>query len=149
MIAATAAIAACGSSSAPNRTHTTTTASAGVKFSECMRTHGVPNFPDPGKGGSFDVGSAPGGINPQSPTFQAARQACAKFAPNPGSSPPPVTASQKRAMLANARCMRKHGVPDYPDPTYQDGRAVLNPPPGFDPNTPAFKRALAICGRAR
>jgi hypothetical protein len=39
-----------------------------------MRSHGVPNFPDPGA-------SLPSGVNPQSPAFQAAQQACRQLEP--------------------------------------------------------------------
>jgi|SRR5262245_22715795 len=49
----------------------------GLKFASCMREHGVPDFPDPQNGG-FMVG---GGVDPNSPQFQAALQACRKLAP--------------------------------------------------------------------
>jgi len=45
-----------------------------LKLSECMRAHGVPNFPDPNGQGVIQ-GS---GIDPNSPPFQAAQQKCAK-----------------------------------------------------------------------
>jgi hypothetical protein len=41
-----------------------------LKRAECMRAHGVPNFPDPGSH------PPPGGLDPQSPVFQAAARAC-------------------------------------------------------------------------
>jgi hypothetical protein len=44
-----------------------------LRYAECMRRHGVTNFPDPLPGGGF---SFPSTINPQSPTFQAADNAC-------------------------------------------------------------------------
>ena len=51
----------------------------GLKFAVCMRSHGVPNFPDPGHDGAFDL---PSGINPQAPQFQRAMQACMKVRPS-------------------------------------------------------------------
>jgi hypothetical protein len=49
------------------------------------------------------------------------------------------------AAIANAQCMRKHGVPNFPDPTFSGGRfnAGLG---GVDPQSPAFKQAAAACG---
>ena len=49
-----------------------------VKFSECMRTNGLPDFPDPTSNGSlsFDVGDP--NLNPNSPTFQHASKVCAQ-----------------------------------------------------------------------
>jgi hypothetical protein len=49
------------------------------------------------------------------------------------------------AAIANAQCMRKHGVPNFPDPTFSGGdlNAGLA---GLNPESPAFKRAAAACG---
>jgi hypothetical protein len=51
---------------------------AALKFSACMRSHGVPTFPDPQFGnGNIRIHIGPGsGIDPQSPQFQAAQKAC-------------------------------------------------------------------------
>src|SRR5947199_8979704 len=90
LAAATLAVAACGSSGG----HTTTAASAGAgassgakasleRFSQCMRSHGEPQFPDPTPQGKFPLGA---GLATSSPQFQAAQQACKAFAP-----PGPIT----------------------------------------------------------
>jgi hypothetical protein len=42
--------------------------------------------------------------------------------------------------LAFAKCMRAHGVPDFPDPNGQSGQ--LGPFSGIDPNSPQFQSAL-------
>src|ERR1700753_2909222 len=50
--------AGCGST-APSKTtssSTTTARQKAVKFSECMRTHGVSDFPDPNAKNDFDYG---------------------------------------------------------------------------------------------
>lgn len=44
------------------------------RFSQCARSHGMPNFPDPDSIGEIDLSSA--GINPESPTFLHAKQSC-------------------------------------------------------------------------
>jgi hypothetical protein len=51
---------------------------AALKFARCMRRRGI-NVPDPttsGGGVGIKVQGGPGGIDPSSPTFQAAQNAC-------------------------------------------------------------------------
>ena len=54
------------------------------KFSQCMRTHGIPDFPDP-SGGGLQIHSSPGSdLNPNNPTFKNASKLCAKKYGLPG-----------------------------------------------------------------
>lgn len=46
------------------------------RFAECMRANGVPDFPDPDVQGGAVRMQLPRGIDPQSPQFQEAQQAC-------------------------------------------------------------------------
>jgi hypothetical protein len=57
-----------------------------LKFSQCMRSHGVPNFPDPKPaGGGVGLQIAKNsGIDPNSPQFKAAQEACKKLLPGQG-----------------------------------------------------------------
>jgi hypothetical protein len=58
-----------------------------LKFAGCMRSHGIPDFPDPtGSGFAF---LPPAGFNPQSPQAQAAKQACRKYMNAAGKILPP------------------------------------------------------------
>ena len=50
--------------------------SALVQFSHCMRANGVPNYPDPGTGGTTSFNGT--GIDPSSPFFQRANNLCGK-----------------------------------------------------------------------
>jgi hypothetical protein len=50
-----------------------------VKFADCMRAHGVPNFPDPSHDGGFDL---PPGVNPNAPAFTQAQHDCQGVEPN-------------------------------------------------------------------
>jgi hypothetical protein len=53
-----------------------------VKFSQCMRANGVPDFPDPSNGGlAFNRA---GDLNPSNPVFQNASTLCAKKTGLPG-----------------------------------------------------------------
>ncbi len=55
----------------------------GLEFSQCMRQHGVPNFPDPSAGpdGEQVINLNPAHIDPDSPTIQSADRACQKIVP--------------------------------------------------------------------
>lgn len=145
------AIAACGSSGPRRSAH----ASPAFALAKCMRAHGGSNFPDPTgglDGASFSNRSSPGssivtinGITFSGPAFQAAVKACKLF--GGGSGPPPISEHQKLAELAFAACMRKHGVANFPDPTFGPGGHGIgwNYPPGFNRDAPLAEHASAIC----
>ena len=50
---------------------------AEVKWALCMRSHGLPGFPDPNSQGAFDSSR----FNDRSPSFQTASKACQALAP--------------------------------------------------------------------
>lgn len=146
------ALAACGSSAKSSTAAASAGFTQGVRYSDCMRSHGVPGFPDPSANGELALG--PGsGVNPQSPAFQSAQAACAKLQPG-GNGPPQMSESQKLAALKFAQCMRRHGVANFPDPGAPKGstsvlavRGMFFPfSGGLQPNAPAFRRAAASCG---
>jgi hypothetical protein len=135
-------LAACGSSS---KSHgPASNDNTGLEFATCIRTHGVPSFPDPQTSGGIQIPLSLA-KNP-SPAFKSAMQACKYLIPA-NTSPPVVSASQKAAAVKLAQCMREHGVPNYPDPTYQDGHEI--PPaiadPAINPASPAFGAASKTC----
>ena len=144
VVLAGALIAGCGSSSKPPAAASNDHA-LGVKFATCMRDHGVPSFPDPETSAGIQIPISLA-KNP-SPAFKSAMQACKYLMVAEGGSPPVVSASQKAAAVKLAQCMREHGVPNYPDPTYQDGQEV--PPsianPAINPASPAFSAASKAC----
>jgi hypothetical protein len=51
-----------------------------LKFAKCMRSHGVPKFPDPQAGGAQSLGSKVD-VDPNTPQFQAAQKTCQKLVP--------------------------------------------------------------------
>jgi hypothetical protein len=153
-------IAACGSSGKPNRPSEARLESAGLRFSDCMRSHGVPNFPDPtATGQGISIRFTPGsGIDPFSPGFKAAQSTCHRLLPGggPGAQGPPSPQARSQ-MLAISTCMRAHGIADFPDPTTRpptsgiysnvmghDG-VFLAIPSSINPSSPAFESAAAAC----
>jgi hypothetical protein len=85
------------------------------------------------------------GITFSGPAFQTAKKACSHL--DSSISPPPITEAQKQGMIAKARCIRRHGVPGFPDPTIgPNGYGVGLPlEPGFNPDSPAMRHAAKAC----
>jgi hypothetical protein len=80
-----------------------------------VRAHGVPGFPDPivGRNG---VATFPDSA-PRVP--DAAQRACRSIVariPPDYTTTQPVSAGDFHELLLFARCVRAHGVPDWPDP---------------------------------
>lgn len=126
-------------------------ASSPIAESRCMRANGLPNFPDPTNGpggeGLPTSSSSPGTLTVEGtafsgPAFAHAEKACKEYLPPASGSRPALTAAQVRKELALARCMRSHGVPNFPDPTSPGGAKALSPQ---DLNSPAFQKAARTC----
>jgi hypothetical protein len=117
-----------------------------LQFAQCMRSHGVPNFPDPSPGGGSLNAISAAGINTQSPTYQAALQACKKY--NPAANVTPAqSAAQNAKGLEMSQCMRSHGVPNFPDPITgpTGGQAINLRGLGIDQSSPTYQAAAAAC----
>jgi len=119
-----------------------------AQFSACMRSHGVPNFPDPDSSGGIKIG--PGsGFDPNSPTSRKALQACQKLLPNGGQPTPQQIAKMQQAALAFSACMRRHGLPDFPDPDFSQAGGIgirIHIGNGdLNPSSPAFQAAQRAC----
>jgi hypothetical protein len=118
--------AGCGSN---NPTSSTGSASANpdvtaaYAYARCMRSHGVPNFPDPHVSISGNHGSVGFAVNPSetgSPRFTSAQKTCSKILPAPsGNSSGEHDGPSKQVLLAFARCIRSKGIQDFPDPNAQ------------------------------
>ena len=118
-----------------------------LAFSRCMRAHGISDFPDPSSQGGIALNGGPGSdLNPSSPLFKAANNACKPLLPPQKALSPAQQAAARAQALAYARCMRAHGISDFPDPNAQGGIA-LSPKPGGDlePNNPWFQAANQAC----
>lgn len=118
----------------------------GVAYSQCMRSHGVPNWPDPVPTPSGGYGYRTTGVNPKSAAFQGALQACKALSPQwwSGSSGQQLSAAQQQAWLNWAKCIRSHGVPNFADPTFPGGGAVRIS--GADPSSsPQLQSAMNAC----
>jgi hypothetical protein len=102
-------------------------------YSACMRSHGVPDFPDPDAEGNF-----PNLDLEHTPAVEAARDACESLRPPRRQLSPAEQEEARRLQLAYSRCMREHGVENFPDekPTTADQ---------INPDSPAFQAADRAC----
>jgi hypothetical protein len=81
-----------------------------VKFAECIRAHGVSDFPDPNEKNQFQYGVS---VSPA--VWTRATTACKDLQP-PGTLSGKRTPKQQSASLRFAQCVRDNGVKDFPDP---------------------------------
>jgi hypothetical protein len=112
-----------------------------LAFSRCMRSHGVPNFPDPDSSGALPkVGPQQLGVS--SSQFQAAQNACESLL-QPSDAQVLQTLSGMRDF---ASCMRSHGVPDWPDPTTDSsGQPVFDLRGRIAPDSPLIDAKSSRC----
>jgi hypothetical protein len=115
-----------GSGGSPNAS----SSPSAVAYSACMRSHGVPNFPDPGSGGQVPKAD-PQQLAVSTSQLQAAQQACQHLIPATGSTAEQQQETQctmagdcSQAVVQQwmsglrtlAQCLRSHGEPNWPDP---------------------------------
>lgn len=116
-----------------------------VKFTQCMRDHGVdmPDMPDDGTG-KIQL-KIPEGSDRQK--VDAAMAECRQHMPG-GGEPPKLDPEQAERQRKMAQCMRENGVPEFPDPEPNGGiRIEMKPGSGLDPNSPQFKAAQQACAQ--
>jgi hypothetical protein len=135
-----------------------------LAYSACMRSHGVPGYPDPDSSGQLPKTDA-GLLGVSSTQYQAAHQACRHLLPAGGSlqqqeaqcmQNSDCTQAQVQQMLVAdrklARCMRSHGVPNFPDPANGGSGGPFFPISSVGiseaaSRTPQFAAALDECAR--
>jgi hypothetical protein len=116
-------------------------------YVHCMRSHGVPNFPEPNSSGKLPK-SALAQLARTNARFQAATHNCAPLLPNGGNGPTQAQVARVRSEgLRFAECMRRHGVP-LPDPA-STGRIPDPATLGIDQGGPKFQAGNRSCGKYR
>jgi hypothetical protein len=127
-----------------------------------MRSHGIPRYPDPSGSGALPKTSTQrlGVSNAQ---FNAAQRTCQHLLPSTasvqqqtqqcmltGDCPPALVRQILTAELELARCMRSHGVPNWPDPSIDSqGRPAFNVSArGINPHhSPRINSKIGECER--
>jgi len=161
VVAALAVLAtACGGGTS-SATSSASANSQKLALAQCMRSHGVPDFPDPAasagctltSNGSIE-GAGGSSVDIGSRQAQAAYGDCRHLLPDsPSISQLGQLVQQERqrqqqalpVLLKYSQCMRSHGVPGFPVP----GGSGQSPAPGksaaINPSSPQFKAASAAC----
>jgi hypothetical protein len=113
-----------------------------VAYATCMTAHGVAMAQPDTRHGLTILGD----ISPSSAQFGAAARACRTL--DPAGGPQPLTPGQQaqaaEAVARFATCMRKHNVPDFPDPN-SEGALPESKVEALNTNSPFFRDALKSC----
>jgi hypothetical protein len=120
-----------------------------LAYARCVRSHGVPDFPDPDSAGQFSKNTLQR-LSVSNSRYETATLACAHLLPDSGGGP---TAAQLRqewnGMASFARCMRAHGEPSWPDPTAyppDPSRPTFMLPADIQPTPPTISK-MEVCLR--
>ena len=122
---------------------------AALEYAQCMREHGV-DMPDPQFQGGGIMQRGPDEHTPRA-TVEKAEDACKEIREAMEPSEPPSEEEQqemKDAALAHARCMREHGIENFPDPVFEADGGIqirLDKRSGVDPEDEDFKKAQEAC----
>jgi hypothetical protein len=115
-----------------------------LKYAQCMRENGIPEFPDP----EFQDGGGIGLSLPQGTDkakVDAAQAKCKQYLPN-GGEPPKADPERLAKAQKFAQCMRDSGFPDFPDPRPDGGIAIDGNK--LDPDDPKLQAAQDKCHAA-
>ena len=142
-LAATAVLAAaCGGSGSAPTTAAQTAYQKMLAYSQCMRAHGEPGFPDPQPDGNLLIN---GRQDLNGALMSSAQKACQHLMPKNK----PMTAAQQRQVTAQAlkfvACMRSHGIAGMADPNVSANGISVRIPNGLKPNSPVLQAAQQAC----
>jgi hypothetical protein len=111
-----------------------------LAYTQCMRSNGVANYPDPNAQGQI-LFPPNDGLDYGSPQFTHAIKTCGKWRGTP------MTAQQVQQALSHFlkydACMRSHGITDQPDAITAFGGVMQGYP--SDANSPQYAAAQQAC----
>ena len=146
LVAGLAGCSASGGSGAATTTTSGQQAAAAVlgEFVRCARANGMPNLPDLRLDSNGQVSRPEGTPDPPNSVERACGSILERLpasARGDQGRPP----ADIQALLGYARCMREHGVPDFPDPDAEGNFRAPAGGGGPSPKSPTFQRALQAC----
>jgi hypothetical protein len=137
----------CGGGQRTPRFNASTAMSDALRIVACMRSHGVPNMPDPQvfhSGGRTGIVIPDPGSASNSPEFKSAQKACHALksgaAISNTSQAASARAQERKQALRLAVCIRSHGVPNFPDPNNHGSFTSK-----IRPSTPQVQAANKTC----
>ena len=117
-----------------------------ARFGSCMRSHGEPQFQNPIVSGNTVAYQVTPSLGIGTPRYAQATATCRRYLP-PGIQPPgteQITQADELDYLKAVACLRTHGFPSVPDPTFTGGSVHINVPKIYK-SSPSFQRAVATC----
>lgn len=131
---------------ASSTTTATSVATGPLAYTHCMRAHGITSFPEPDNTGGIPKSDVIAARDNDPSRFDAANTACEHLVPN-GLGPPQqqISAADQVDYLKAAACMRRHGFPSFPDPTFPSGRVNFNVPANINQHSLLATRAVSTC----
>jgi hypothetical protein len=135
-----------GSGGSPNAEGSATTSQL-VAYTQCMRSHGVPDYPGPTTSGQMPKITSGQQVGVSDSRLTAAQGACQDLWPYQA----PTQAQQRQQLTDDvkfAQCMRSHGLPNFPDPTNSDGDVefvISVSRDGFNPHSPQILAKAHEC----
>lgn len=86
------------------------------QLAHCIRSHGMPSWPDPIINPLTNAPDWPQSAPRLPASIQQACQTIANRLPPDAQQSQPPTPASMQALVRFARCMRSHGIPTWPDP---------------------------------
>lgn len=121
----------------------------GRRFAQCARDHGYPGFADPQfNGDRLEYPATDPGLKDQLAEIAKIPECKALSDQLPGarSSPPPIPSAADLAKLNEfAKCVREHGIPDWPDPKADGTFPISGTPLENEGNSERFMAAVDAC----
>lgn len=135
-----------GSGATPTATASASGDADPVKFSQCMRDHGLTWFPDPDSSGRLSV-NAPAGTDDEK--FKKAQEACKQYDPAASGNGHKMSEADFEALRKVSQCMRDHGITGFPDPDPTAGGIRIDEKQlgGLKPGDPTFDKAQQECDK--
>lgn len=119
-------------------------AAAALGYARCLRAHGIPNWPDPQSDGSFDKAKLRQlGIDLSK--VQAIQDRYCHVDFENRDTAQTITAADRVDYLKAAACIRRHGFPNFPDPTFPGHTVTVDIPASINQDSPQFRSAATTC----
>jgi hypothetical protein len=136
--------AGCGGGGSATTAAATAGQAGAVAFARCLRSHGLRNWPDPTSSGMFDKAKLRQTGYSVSQVRAVEDGPCKHMLPAAAEGPT-ITAADRADYLEAAACMRSHGFPAFPDPTFPNNHVQTNIPSSINQDSPRFRNAATIC----
>jgi hypothetical protein len=130
-----------GGDAGPSATPSVDARLAWLELSNCMRQNGVPNFPDPveDRDGNWQIPESASGYDIPAQCTKVAAEARAKANKEGGNARTPADIAK---LVQHAKCMRDHGIVNWPDPA---SNGDIDLPAGLSTDDPTVHQALDAC----